>query len=81
MSLALLALALAAATDPATGPPKPTLICRKAEKETGSHIRTGRKCKTAEEWEREDQARENKPANMVVTEGQTTPTGAPSAPH
>jgi hypothetical protein len=81
MSLALLALALAAATDPTTAPPKPPLICRKAEKETGSHIRAGKKCLTAEEWGREDEARENKPAGMRVTEGQSTPTGAPGAPH
>lgn len=79
MFLALFALAIA---DPATAPPpNPPLICRKAEKEVGSHIRTGKRCRTAEEWEREDAERERKPADMRVTEGQSTPTGLPGSPH
>ena len=82
MSLALIGLALAAATDPAsTPPPKPMLICRGAQRETGSHIRAKRKCLSAEDWAREDAERERKPADLRVTEGQSTPTGAPSAPH
>jgi hypothetical protein len=81
MSLALLASFGLAVADPATPPPKPPLICRKAEQEVGSHIRSGKKCKTAEEWQREDAARENQPASMRVTEGQSTPTGMPGSPH
>lgn len=78
MFLALFALAV---TDPGTAPPKPPLICRKSEKEVGSHIRTGKRCRTAEEWERADAERERKPADMRVTEGQSTPTGLPGSPH
>jgi len=81
MSLALLALGLSAASDPTPSPPKPVLICRASEQEVGSHIRKKRRCLTADEWQREDAARDNKPASMRVTEGQATPTGAPSSPH
>jgi len=81
MSLTSLVLFGLAVADPATPPPKPPLICRKSEQEVGSHIRSGKKCKTAEEWQREDAARESKPASMRVTERQSTPTGAPSSPH
>jgi hypothetical protein len=80
MFLTLLILASAAEPSP-TPPPKPPLICRQGEREVGSHIRTGRTCLTAEEWARKDADRENKPANMRITEGQSTPTGLPGSPH
>ncbi len=84
MPLALLVAALAAAPadEPAAAaPPKPMLICRASERETGSRIRHGRKCKTAEEWAIEDAERDRKPANLRVTEGQSIPTGLPGSPH
>ena len=84
MPLALLIAALAAAPadkPPAAAPSKPMLICRASERETGSRIRHGRKCKTAEEWAIEDAERDRKPASLGLTEGQQISTGQPSAPH
>jgi hypothetical protein len=57
MPLALLLAALAADSPQAaapTQPEKPQLICRQGEQLVGSHIRTGRRCKTAVEWQEED---------------------------
>ena len=64
-----LALFLAA---PAATPPtdKPQLICRKSEQETGSHIRTPRQCKSAEEWAKEDEEKTRASASTKITEGQ-----------
>ena len=51
--------------------PKSKLICRADEQQVGSHIHTGRRCKTAEEWYLEDQRRDPRSApSMRVTEGQ-----------
>jgi hypothetical protein len=68
--LALLLVGQADVPEPTTGPAKPQLICRESEEETGSHIRSGRRCKTEEEWRREDERRGRAPASMRVTEGQ-----------
>ena len=61
-------------TDPPTAAPtpaeKPQLICRQGEKETGSHRRTGKRCKTAEEWAKEDGDRTRLSPSARVTEGQ-----------
>ena len=82
MSIILIALAAAAQTVPASpAPTQPMRICRASEKQTGTHMRTGRRCKTAEEWAREDSERAQKPASLQVTEGQSVSTGAPSSPH
>jgi len=84
MPLATLMFALAATQSAAAAPsppPKPMLICRASERETGSRIRHGRKCKTAEEWAIEDAERDRKPASLGLTEGQQINTGQPSAPH
>jgi hypothetical protein len=51
-------------------PQKPKLICRGDEQQVGSHIHTGRRCKTAEEWQLEDQRRDAVSPSMRVTEGQ-----------
>jgi len=56
-----------APTDPA---PKPKLICRESEHETGSHIHGGTRCMTAEKWQAEDQVRQSRSPSMRVTEGQ-----------
>jgi hypothetical protein len=63
-------LASSAAQPAASIPPKPQKICRESEQEVGSHIRSGRRCKTAEEWQIEDQAHNARPPSMRVTEGQ-----------
>jgi hypothetical protein len=52
-----------------TGQPlsqKPSLICREDEKMVGSHIHTGRRCKTAEEWEQEDRRRDQVPPTLQI---------------
>ena len=77
--LALAAAAPAAAAQAA--PPKPLLICRASEREVGTRIRKGRQCKTAEEWALADAERDRRPADLRVTEGQATATGAPGPPH
>ena len=75
-----LALAAAAADAPPTAEPKPILVCRASERQVGSRIRKGRKCKTAEDWALDDAARDRRPADLRVTEGQATPTGRPDSP-
>ena len=58
-------------TVPVLPPPKPKLICREDETQVGSHIHTGRRCKTADDWQIEDQRRDPRSApSMRVTEGQ-----------
>ena len=73
MTWTFLALALAAAADvpaPPALPTKPRLICRESEQLTGSHMRTGRRCMTEEQWRIEDEARVRIPPSMRITEGQ-----------
>jgi hypothetical protein len=63
----------AVAADPpnaSNAPVKERKICREAERITGSRIRTRRQCHTAEEWQREDEARNRLPLSLSVTEGQ-----------
>ena len=56
---------------PQLPPPKPKLICRADEWQVGTHIHPGRRCKTAEEWQIEDQRVDPRSApSMRVTEGQ-----------
>jgi len=81
MLLAVLILAAQSADAAAAPAPKPMLICRASERETGSRIRHGRKCKTAEQWAAEDAERARRPASLQITEGQSVPTGAPGSPH
>jgi hypothetical protein len=49
---------------------KPQLICRQGERETGSHRRTGKRCKTADEWAKEDADRTRLSPSAQITEGQ-----------
>lgn len=74
MAATVLALLFAAQSPTATQSPlppeKPRLICRKSERVTGSRIRTGRRCETAEEWTREDEERQRMSPSARVTEGQ-----------
>ena len=67
--------ALAEQAQPA--PPKETRICREAEQNLGSHIRAARRCLTAEQWQREDEAKARTPLSLRVTEGQDVPSKPP----
>jgi hypothetical protein len=58
------------ANAPATAPEKPKLVCREGEQQTGTHRRTGRLCKTAEEWREEEARLTNVPPSLRVTNGQ-----------
>ena len=49
---------------------KSKMVCRETEQETGTHIRTGRRCKTDEDWQREDAQKRSNPATMRITQGQ-----------
>ena len=82
MPLMLLAVALGSAAPeaPAPTPAKPPLICRESESLTGSHIRTGRRCKTAEQWQIEDARRDRVPPSLRVTEGQMDGHPPPAQP-
>jgi len=69
-SLVLLLALSGAEPQSALPPDKPKLICREREQELGTHIHSGRKCKTAEEWRLEDLKRDQRPPDMRITEGQ-----------
>ena len=68
------AAALAAAGTLAAEPPpdsaKQRLVCRAAIKTVGSRIRNPRRCRTAEQWRDEDEAKGRLPISAQVTEGQ-----------
>jgi hypothetical protein len=69
----ILMLALTVAADPPAPPPSQSAerICRGGgQRSLGSHIRTRRRCLTAEEWQREDEARSRPAPGLQVTEGQ-----------
>ena len=72
MLAALLLITLAAADQPPIIVEKPKKICRQQEQSLGTHIRGGRRCKTAEEWEEEDRSRRAQPLppSMNITPGQ-----------
>lgn len=70
-----LAILFAATAQPAAPPPeppvaKPARICRESERRTGSHIRSGRRCMTEEQWRAEDERRDRVPISLQVTDGQ-----------
>lgn len=69
----IVAFALALAADP----PAPASgqngerICRGGgQRSLGSHVRTRRRCLTAEQWQREDDARSRPAPGLQITEGQ-----------
>ena len=45
-------------------------VCRAAAKQLGSRIRTQRRCRTAEQWQAEDEAKAGLPIGAQVTQGQ-----------
>ena len=58
--------------------PKERQICRGAARQLGSHIRTPRRCRTAVQWQQEDEEKSRLPPSLSVTEGQND--GRPSRP-
>ena len=76
MLIAALALA-AAAQAPQAAPPqesaKPPKICRENERHTGSRIRTPRTCKTQEQWDIDDAARDRRPLSLQVKSDEPKP--------
>ena len=73
----ILMLALALAAEPPAPAPAQSSgqtgerICRGGgQRSLGSHIRTRRRCLTAEQWQREDEARNRPVVGLQVTEGQ-----------
>jgi hypothetical protein len=73
MLAVLISIALAAAIAPEPPASQPTgaeRICRGGgERRLGSHVRTRRRCLTAEQWRQEDEERSRTPT-LQVTEGQ-----------
>jgi hypothetical protein len=68
---ALLTAAGALAAEPAAPADKQQRICRGGgERQLGSHVRTRRRCLTAEQWQEEEEARANMPVSLQVTQGQ-----------
>jgi hypothetical protein len=76
--LAALALALPAAAVLAADPPaqptpptqQPRLICRGGERQLGSHVRSTRRCRTAQEWRQEEEEQSRIPMSVQTTAGQ-----------
>lgn len=60
-------------------PPKQPKICREGAHQTGSHMRSMRRCLTAEQWREEDAKRSGLPVSAQITEGQPD-TGAGQRP-
>jgi hypothetical protein len=82
MSFGLFALALlqSAPTQVASAPPKPVKICRESAQVTGSHVRTGARCLTQDQWDQEDARLTRRPVTMQVTGEQGDGNAAPVQP-
>ena len=82
--LIALAVALPAGAAPAFDPPAPAgeqrLICRGGERRLGTRTRTERRCRTAEQWQQEQEERSRLPVTLQVTQGQNDGR-QPAAPH
>ena len=82
-SVFILGLTLIATADPPAPPPRQSTerICRGGgQRSLGSHIRTRRRCLTAQQWQREDAERDRPAPGLQVTEGQNDGR-APAVPH
>ena len=64
--LALLVLQTAAQAAPPSAIEKPKLICRADDQMVGTRIHSGRRCKTAEEWQQEDSRRSQIPTTLRI---------------
>lgn len=83
MPLAFLIAVLAAPTpqpiQPAK-PEKPQLICRGGERIVGTHMRTGRRCMTAADWQQEAARLEGPVPTLQVTTDQNDGHAPPQRP-
>jgi hypothetical protein len=69
--LAGLCLTGALAAEPPAEPAKQQQrVCRAPAKQLGSRIRTQRRCRTAEQWQAEDEGKSGLPVGAQVTPGQ-----------
>jgi hypothetical protein len=75
---AILTSAGALAADPPAPVEKQRRICRGGERQLGSHVRTERRCRTAEQWRLEDEAKANLPVTLQVTRGQNDGRSSPT---
>ena len=75
---ATLSAAGAFADDPPASPEKERRICRGAARALGSHIRAPRRCRTAEQWREEDEAKARRPNSLLITEGQNDGRSGPT---
>lgn len=82
LGLVVLAFTLTAAgafaADPPAQPEKQQRICRGGARQLGSHMRTPQRCRTAEQWREEDEARGNLPVALQVTQGQNDGRSVPT---
>ena len=67
---AALSLTGALAAEPPADAAKQRQVCRGATKTLGSRIRSARRCRPAEQWQQEDEAKDRLPIGAQVTEGQ-----------
>ncbi len=70
-------VAVAGAAEPSRDEAKQRQTCRPAGKQLGSRIRTPRRCRTAEQWQGEDEAKSGLPIGAQVTQGQNDGQAAP----
>jgi hypothetical protein len=66
----LIVSAAFASDDPSAKSTDSRRICRDSGRQLGSHIRVARRCRTAEQWRLEDEAKAQAPVSLRVTEGQ-----------
>ena len=59
-------------------PEKQQRICRGGERQLGSHVRTRQRCRTAEQWQLEDEAKAGLPVSLRVTQGQNDGRAVPT---
>jgi len=69
-AFAALFLTGALAAEPPVEPTKQQRICRAPAKQLGSRIRAQRRCRTAEQWQAEDEGKNGLPLSAQVTQGQ-----------
>ena len=70
IAVAAVSLIGAVAADPSADPSKQRQICRAPAKQLGSRIRTQRRCRTAEQWQAEEERKAGLPLGAQVTQGQ-----------
>ena len=75
MLIAILALTAAQAPQAAPAPQsaKPPKVCRENERHTGTRIRSLRTCKTQEQWDMDDAARDRRPLSLQIKSEEPKP--------